>query len=342
MYTQTADTQRDLGLLSGPPRPVGLPPATSPAIKRSEVLVVCKQSSFERELAKSDLDEEELKEQLISGDAGGARVVHSFTMQESAKELARQELTAEQVVSLDFLTEGRDLSQYKAVVVLGGDDFFKLVSHHLHEDVVVLGVRSDPVYSKGFLLPIDADQLPQALTRLETGAYTVEQWSQVKLVIDGVDCGSAIDSVVLGKRDFRFMSRHLLELNGAQVEQRSSGILIATGTGSTGWFSSAGSYLGPQDRSFDRSAPLLRFLLREPQISVVEVDGERQAVLPPFVEGSINEGDVLKITSLNGDDGIASRDSLDELPFSRDSVAEISLNPERLKVVSFGESNARA
>jgi hypothetical protein len=131
------------------------------------------------------------------------------------------------------------------------------------------------------------------------------------------------------------MSRHQLEYRGEKVVQRSSGILISTGVGSTGWFSTAGLYLGTEDRSFSKAAPYACFELREPLVSFEERDGVRRAVLPKFVEGTINAGEVLRVTSLNDEEGIASRDdSFDEIKFPRGSVAEISLDPKPLLVLA--------
>jgi hypothetical protein len=110
-------------------------------------------------------------------------------------------------------------------------------------------------------------------------------------------------------------------------------MLISTGVGSTGWYASAGLYLGDHDRSFPKTARYARFELREPSVTVTEVDGVRVTRLPQLVEGTLSEGASLRITSLNDDEGIASRDSLDSVPFPRGSVAEISIDPNPCHVV---------
>ena len=181
------------------------------------------------------------------------------------------------------------------------------------------------------LIPIA--ELPEALQRLERGDYRSEPWTRLSLRVNGVECGSAINDLVLGKRDFRLTSRHELEYRGHKVTQRSSGILISTGVGSTGWYASAGLYLGQQDRSFPKTARFARFELREPSVTITEVDGTRVTQLPQFVEGPLEEGEVLRVTSLNDDEGLASRDSLDSVPFPRGSVAEISIDPNPCHVI---------
>jgi NAD kinase len=129
------------------------------------------------------------------------------------------------------------------------------------------------------------------------------------------------------------MSRHELEYRGEKLIQKCSGILISSGSGSTGWFSSAGLYLGDYNRAFDRTAKQLRFELREPQVLLRSEGDERRVVLPPHCEGTILPGETLRITSLNDAEGIASRDSLDLIPFQRGVVAEISVSDKPLNMI---------
>lgn len=306
-----------------------------PAIARDEILVVVKRSRVERDIAKRGGSEEQVVEHYNALGESGLAILASHLCQKEAAAMSRRELSDEQVIRIEELEERQKLGRYKLIISLGGDDFFKVVSHGVHEGQLLLGVNSDPNSSRGALLPVSVDQLSGALEAITRGMYRVEPWTRLRLKIDGKDCGPATNEIVLGKRDFRLMSRHQLEYRGEKVVQRSSGILISTGVGSTGWFSTAGLYLGTEDRSFSKAAPYARFELREPLVSFEQRDGVRRAVLPKFVEGTINAGEVLRVTSLNDEEGIASRDdSFDEIKFPRGSVAEISLDPKPLLVLA--------
>ncbi|MFO0415839.1 MAG: hypothetical protein ACK5Y6_00990 [Pseudomonadota bacterium] len=303
-----------------------------PKISRDSILVVAKRSRFERDQKELGLSEEALLRWYAEMGESGSRVLGSHERQLQAIASCQRELESEQIVHIEQLEERLATGSVKAIVALGGDDFLKLVSQHI-EDLPVLGVNSDPATSTGVLLSTSIEKLPEAIQALETDSYKIERWTRVELTIDGTSCGRALNDVVLGKRDFRHMSRHELEVHGEKTQQRSSGILISTGAGSTGWFSSAGLYLGGKDRSFSREAPYIRFELREPQVKVYESNGHRIVELPPHVEGTLVAGDCLRITSLNDDEGIASRDSLDELPFRRGAVAELSVSSHPLRVI---------
>jgi hypothetical protein len=278
------------------------------------------------------LAEDDLLRRYADMGESGSRVLGSHERQTRAITACQGEVESEQIIHIEQLRERLATGSVQVVVALGGDDFLKLVSQYV-EDLPVLGVNSDPATSSGVLLSTSIGGLPEAIQALETGSYRLERWTRIELTIDGTSYGRALNDVVLGKRDFRHMSRHELEVDGEKVQQKSSGILIATGVGSTGWFSSAGLYLGEEDRSFSREAPYLRFELREPQVEVSETHGHRTVKLPPHVEGTLQAGGSLRITSLNDDEGIASRDSLDEIPFRRGAVAELSVSSHPLRVI---------
>lgn len=303
-----------------------------PSISRGEVLVVSKKSRLERECELYGLTRDQLMERYRGAGESGLRLFASDVRQQESVALCKHELSPGQVVTLEELKARLPLTGVKVIIALGGDDFLKLVSHTV-DTVPVMGVNSDPVASHGALLPITIHQLPAALNALEAGTYRREDWTRIRLAIDGKECGSALNDIVLGKRDFRLSSKHELEYRGERVLQKSSGILISTGSGSTGWYASAGLYLGTEDRTFGKTASQARFELREPQVRFEGEGLQRRVIFPKLVEGEIVAGETLRITSLNDDGGIASRDSLDDLPFGRGSVAEISVDPKPFTVI---------
>jgi hypothetical protein len=290
-------------------------------------------SRFEREKVTRNLSDEELLAHYQAIGECGARILAGHLHHQESIISCKQEVPPEHVVALDDLDAKTDLSRFKLVLALGGDDFFKLVGHRIQGALPILGVNSDPSWSMGALLPITIENLPEALTQIGRGDYRLEPWTRLKISLNGVEQGTAINDIILGKRDFRLTSRHELEYRGEKVTQRCSGILISTGAGSTGWYSSAGLYLGQHDRSFPKTARLARFELREPSVTFTVKDGSRTANFPPFVEGTVGEGETLRITSLNDDEGVASQDSLYQMPFPRGTVAEISLHPKPLIVL---------
>lgn len=307
--------------------------ALSTPISRDRILVVAKLSKLKWDQQHTGLSQTELSAYYErQGESSSAIVTSHLRQAQVVKDLTR-ELSPSQFVSITKLSADR-VKNCDLVIALGGDDHFKHVSHWIDDDTPVLGVNSDVDSSEGNILSCSAAALPQVLHDLECGAYRLEPWTRLRLKVDGKDIGPAIGEVVLAKRDFRLMSRHILEVEGERVVQKSSGLLISTGTGSSGWFTSAGLYLAPNGREFPRTALHAHFELREPHVRFVEHDGERTIQLPPHVEGELLQGAILKITSLNNSDGIATRDSIDTIPFGRGSIAEVRIDHKPLWVVT--------
>lgn len=309
------------------------PHALERPIARERILVIAKMSKLEWDMKQTGLTEGELITQYQQQGDGSEKIYSSHLRQRQVVEDLSQELDPKQIVSLSDVSSEK-LRQYELVISLGGDDHFKQVTHYIDDGLPILGVNSDPATSTGALLYSSAVELPRILRALEKGEYRLEPWTRIRLAIDGKDYGPAVNEIVLGKQDFRLMSRHLLELDGEKVLHRSSGLLISTGAGSTGWFSSAGLYLGSEPRAFDKGANYARFELREPSVTFVDQPEGRKVVFPPLVEGVLEKGRIMRVTSLNNSEGIATRDSLDSIPFKRGSVAEISVDSKALWVVA--------
>lgn len=300
-----------------------------PTIKREEILWILKDSRVEWERKKHGISEETA---IASLDTLGADEKRRIVVSHQAQQFVRREVEAVaslgSVLSSEELTPER-MAGKKLLIVVGGDDHFKRISQSVPPGVMIMGLNSDPVRSRGALLSANATDLGVLVQDLERGLYEVEEWGRLALSINGTSIGAATADLILGKADFRLMSRHELTHNGTTVEHRSSGLLVSSGAGSTGWFSSAGMYLGAGSRVFPRTAQYLRWELREPSVDIVD----NQPVLPPLCEGTLNLGEVLTVLSRNNSDGIISRDSIDAIPFPRGAVAEIRLHPEPLSVI---------
>ena len=68
----------------------------------------------------------------------------------------------------------------------------------------------------------------------------------------------ALNEVYIGAKSQFHTSRYTIKLNGDGEEQRSSGVLIVTGSGSNAWYKSAGG------EPFPCEEKKLKFLVREP------------------------------------------------------------------------------
>lgn len=133
---------------------------------------------------------------------------------------------------------GADLDAMKVDVVLaiGGDG--TVLRALQRTSTQVLGINSG---SLGFLTEVTAAELPDAIQRLERGAYEIEERARLQVTVDGrrlYDCTNeaVIHTAHVAKiRDFEVW------LNGTRIQRlRADGMIVATPTGSTSYNLSVG------------------------------------------------------------------------------------------------------
>jgi NAD+ kinase len=160
-----------------------------------------------------------------------------------------------------------NFKQFHTIIALGGDNHFIHISHYAY-DHNMIGINSDLTTSVGALLPFTTESFVKKCndTALTPDRYITEKWTRIggELIYpDGrryniVPCTSEI-SVRHSYPDI--MSRYLIRSgNGDWEEQKSSGLLMACGVGSTGWYKNC---LSSPDSVFPKDAPFFRFTARE-------------------------------------------------------------------------------
>jgi hypothetical protein len=115
------------------------------------------------------------------------------------------------------------------VVVVGQDGLVANVAKYLTEQPVI-GVDTDPERNPGVLVR----HPPAALADLLRSAPRVERRTMVEARTDDGQHLRALNEVFLGPRSHQ-TARYVLEGDGIRESQASSGLIVSTGTGATGW-----------------------------------------------------------------------------------------------------------
>lgn len=124
------------------------------------------------------------------------------------------------------------------VVVVGQDGLVANVAKYLDGQLVV-GVDPDPARNPGVLVRHRPDAVGALLPEVVTGRRPVELRTTVEAVTDDGLRLRALNEIYIGSPTHQ-TARYELSAPGQPVEeQASSGILIGTGTGATGWCRSA-------------------------------------------------------------------------------------------------------
>jgi hypothetical protein len=164
---------------------------------------------------------------------------------------------------------------------------------------------------------------------MAAGRADVEERVLAAAALDDGQRLLALNEIFAGHRSHQ-SARYLLRLDGREERQSSSGVLVTTGTGATGW---ARSVNGERRRPLELPRPgdpALAFFVREPFPSVAtgtSLDGARLDADPALeIVSEMDEGGVLFA------DGIED----DRLEFPFGARARFAIAPDRLRLVRDG------
>ena len=195
-----------------------------------------------------------------------------------------------------FLFEPDDI-----IVAVGQDGLVANVSKYLQGQPVI-GINPDPGRNPGVLVRHPPAAISGLLAQLVQGRALVEQRVMVEARLDDGQSLRALNEVFIGHRSHQ-SARYRLLWQGQEERQSSSGLIVTTGTGATGWASSIqrerGSQLPPPTPTEER----LAFFVREAWPS--------PATGTELTEGSIQSGEVLEVISEMDDGGVAFGDGIE-------------------------------
>lgn len=206
------------------------------------------------------------------------------------------------------------------IVVVGQDGLVANVAKYLQGQPVV-GVDPEPGHNAGILVTHPAGALGDLLRRTDQ----VEQRAMVEALLDDGQRLLALNEVFLGHPSHQ-SARYVVQAAGAGPEhQSSSGIIITTGTGATGWGSSIARATRSELRLPGPTEPRLLFFVREawpsPATGTTVTEGElTDARLRVVVESD-------RLVAFG--DGMES----DPLTLTFGQTLDVGLAPERLNLV---------
>ena len=231
----------------------------------------------------------------------------------------KQNFSKASFLAIDYASVKKELlKDADLILTLGGDGTF-VKAAHLVEDSLILGINSNPETSEGVLTSITIDEIDQ-LKYLDKRKFEVIERQRADVILnDKILDEKAVNEVYIGAASQFHTSRYRLKFKGKEEEQRSSGIIVSTGTGSEAWFLSAGG------KPFHYKDRKLSFVVREPYFS-------KRIFVPTFTKGDILEGERLIVESGREFGGIvAINDSIYD--FNKGDIVEIKISDKPLRVI---------
>lgn len=127
------------------------------------------------------------------------------------------------------------------VITIGGDGTVLDASHSITNDVPVLAINSAPSSSFGHFCLTNRDGFEKELAAIMSGKRKSHKLLRLKLTLDGeVIAMPVLNEVLIAHSSPAGTSRCKFSLPFRTVEHKSSGLLICTPSGSTGFNRSAG------------------------------------------------------------------------------------------------------
>jgi NAD kinase len=224
--------------------------------------------------------------------------------------------------------EGLDslnLNKFDLLIALGGDNHFTYVAHYC-KNAIILGCNSDTKTSVGALLNFDCYSLENAFSKKWSNTK-LDKWSLIQSKINypnktSLTTVNAVSEISIRNMSPDLTSRYLIQKGKLKEEQKSSGILLYTGAGSTGWYTSCRSD-EVEPSKFSKSANYFKAYVRE-----LSKKARLRFKLTDFKIDS-------KIKIISMMNGGISIDALPEriYPFPAGSSAEFYLSKNKLKVL---------
>lgn len=186
------------------------------------------------------------------------------------------------------------------IVPVGQDGLVANVAKYLAGQPV-LGVNPAPDLYDGVLVRVALPRLAELLMASVAGEAPVERRTMVEARLDGGERILALNEVFVGHRSHQ-SARYTIAVGDAREDQSSSGLIVASGTGATGWarsiMESSGITvpLGPEEAA-------AAFFVREPFPS--------RATRTRIRAGKL-AGEPLEITSRMNDGGVIFADGIEQ------------------------------
>jgi NAD kinase len=249
------------------------------------------------------------------------------------KQLAKVQ-TIERGFLPNFLFGENDL-----VVTIGIDGLVVNTAKYLREQPII-AANPDPEHIDGILLPFDVGGAVSAAEQAMQGDLGIQSVTMAEARLNDGQSLLAFNDLFIGRHD-HVSARYQISSQGRSEHHSSSGVIISTGAGATGWLSSLFNMangmmaeFASQTQSHGLTRPALSwdsnhllFVVREPFIS--KQSGAE------IVCGKITREAPLQLRSAMPDGGVIFSDGVatDYLAFNAGMTVTVGLAAQRTKLV---------
>ena len=211
------------------------------------------------------------------------------------------------------------------VVVIGQDGLVANTLKYLDRQPLI-AINPDPKRWDGVLLPFELAQLKEVVTRTTKGKSSSKNITLAQASTNDGQVIYAVNDLFIGPKSHT-SARYCIRWNNIEEVQSSSGIIVSTGLGSSGWLQSivtgangvVGQVNQAQKEIFDWSDERLKFAVREPFPS--------QTTGTQCVYGEIRGNEPLGLESFMPENGVIFSDGIEDdfIQFNSGCLATINV-----------------
>ncbi len=240
-----------------------------------------------------------------------------------------------QVLDRDFLPN-YVVAPTDLVITLGQDGLVANTAKYVKGQPII-AVNPEPDRFDGILLPFQVQDVGDVVRRAVAGSLPLKKVTLAQASLADGQRLLAFNDLFIGASS-HVSARYQVRLAGRTENQSSSGIIVSTGAGSTGWLSSVfhmatgvSRFAGQSDIQGVRmnwDEDRLLFVVREPFVSKTSTAG--------IVAGEIESASSLVIESRMPTEGVIFSDGVesDRIEFNSGAVATISIAPEKASLAT--------
>ena len=227
-------------------------------------------------------------------------------------------------------------SEKDLIVVIGQDGLVANTAKYVNE-LPILAINPDPSQYDGILLPFNSRTIERALIEVLNCSYTSKRITMAEAIMNDGQRLLAFNDFYIGAAS-HVSSRYEITFDGKTENQSSSGIIVSTGAGSTGWLSSIFNMAFNVGRQWNRDEKQHKVKLEwedEKLVFVVREPFRSQITGTDIGFGTINKGKSLRLESKMPADGVIFSDGIEKdfLAFNSGSIVEIGIAKEKANLI---------
>ncbi|NLD38835.1 MAG: sugar kinase [Desulfatiglans sp.] len=227
------------------------------------------------------------------------------------------------------------------IVALGQDGLVANILKYLDKQPVV-GVNPDPDHYEGILLPYIVFELADVIQKVLKKSSAIRQITMARAVLNTGQSMYGVNDIFIGPKT-HISARYSIQIEKKKEDQSSSGIIVSTGLGSSGWLRSViagatgissattGRQIEVRQKTkFTWESDYLYYSVREPWPSKTSSAN--------LTFGKITKRNPLKITSAMPESGVLFSDGIetDFIEFNSGTVATIGVADKKGHLVVKG------